>query len=117
MVKFGGKLVKFILVFMISIIYFHIELLNYKFDFYGFSLFQLFDILWSDPCINDGCSPNKLRGAGTVFGPDVTNKFLQRYNLTNIVRSHECKSDGYEMIHGGNVSSHFIFHLKLLFLQ
>lgn len=67
---------------------------------------QVFDILWSDPTINEGCTPNALRGAGTCFGPDVTNQFLQRYNLTNIVRSHECKSEGYEIVHGGNVGAH-----------
>lgn len=47
------------------------------------------------------------RGAGTCFGPDVTNQFLQRYNLTTIVRSHECKSDGYEIMHSGNVITVF----------
>lgn len=81
-------------------------------DGFAINLLQLFDILWSDPCVNDGCSPNALRGAGTCFGPDVTNQFLQRYNLTTIVRSHECKSDGYEMVHGGNVS--FIYRHSLL---
>lgn len=48
-------------------------------------------------------TPNK-RGAGECFGPDTSNKFLQRHNLTTLVRSHECKHDGYEIVHNGNVS-------------
>lgn len=65
---------------------------------------QVFDILWSDPQHNEGCRPNSLRGAGTYFGPDVTNKFLQRYKLQYLVRSHECKPDGHEIMHGGKVT-------------
>lgn len=38
------------------------------------------------------------------FSPDTSSKFLQRHNLTTLVRSHECKHDGYEIVHNGNVS-------------
>lgn len=38
------------------------------------------------------------------FRPDTSSKFLQRHNLTTLVRSHECKHDGYEIVHNGNVS-------------
>lgn len=48
-------------------------------------------------------TPNK-RGAGECFGPETSNKFLQKHNLTTLVRSHECKSEGYEIVHNGNVS-------------
>ncbi|XP_055528213.1 serine/threonine-protein phosphatase rdgC isoform X2 [Wyeomyia smithii] len=68
---------------------------------------QVFDILWSDPQPNEGCRPNSLRGAGTYFGPDVTNKFLQRYKLQYLVRSHECKPEGWEVMHGGKVITIF----------
>ncbi|XP_035901399.1 serine/threonine-protein phosphatase rdgC isoform X3 [Anopheles stephensi] len=68
---------------------------------------QVFDILWSDPQHTEGCRPNSLRGAGTYFGPDVTNKFLQRYKLQYLVRSHECKPDGHEIMHGGKVITIF----------
>ncbi|XP_053684509.1 serine/threonine-protein phosphatase rdgC [Sabethes cyaneus] len=68
---------------------------------------QVFDILWSDPQPSEGCRPNSLRGAGTYFGPDVTNKFLQRYKLQYLVRSHECKPVGYETMHGGKVITIF----------
>lgn len=30
------------------------------------------DIVWSDPSPSDGHRPNRLRGVGTVFGPDIT---------------------------------------------
>lgn len=65
---------------------------------------QVFDILWSDPQHNEGCQPNGLRGAGTYFGPDVTQNFLQKNKLVFLVRSHECKHDGYEIVHSGKVS-------------
>lgn len=64
---------------------------------------QVFDILWSDPQHNEGCQPNGLRGAGTYFGPDVTQKFLRKYKLVFLVRSHECKHEGYEIMHNGKV--------------
>lgn len=66
-------------------------------------IWQVFDILWSDPQHNEGCQPNGLRGAGTYFGPDVTQNFLQKNKLVFLVRSHECKHDGYELVHGGKV--------------
>ncbi|XP_050498182.1 serine/threonine-protein phosphatase rdgC isoform X2 [Diabrotica virgifera virgifera] len=68
---------------------------------------QVFDILWSDPQENRGCIPNSLRGAGTYFGPDVTKKFLAENKLQYIVRSHECKPDGYEVCHNNSVITIF----------
>ncbi|KAL9912078.1 retinal degeneration C isoform 1-T6 [Glossina fuscipes fuscipes] len=60
---------------------------------------QVFDMMWSDPQHIDGCVPNVLRGAGTYFGPDVTSQFLKKHKLQLLVRSHECKVDGYEFNH------------------
>lgn len=86
-----------------------ISLFPYLSLFFSFSFFvvlddQVFDILWSDPQHNEGCQPNGLRGAGTYFGPDVTHNFLQKNKLVFLVRSHECKHDGYEIVHSGKVS-------------
>ncbi|KAL9912084.1 retinal degeneration C isoform 2-T7 [Glossina fuscipes fuscipes] len=60
---------------------------------------KVFDMMWSDPQHIDGCVPNVLRGAGTYFGPDVTSQFLKKHKLQLLVRSHECKVDGYEFNH------------------
>ncbi|XP_031341009.1 uncharacterized protein LOC116169122 [Photinus pyralis] len=68
---------------------------------------QVFDILWSDPQPGDGCIPNGLRGAGTYFGPDVTKRFLKRNKMLYLIRSHECKPEGYEINHNNKVITVF----------
>ncbi|MCI16177.1 serine/threonine-protein phosphatase 7-like, partial [Trifolium medium] len=39
------------------------------------------DVLWSDPSKTSGLSPNKERGIGLVWGPDVTEAFLKKYQF------------------------------------
>lgn len=68
---------------------------------------QVFDLLWSDPMTGNGCVPNTLRGAGTYFGPNVTETFLKKYNLLYLIRSHECKLNGYELCHNDKVITIF----------
>ncbi|OAO16748.1 serine/threonine-protein phosphatase [Blastocystis sp. ATCC 50177/Nand II] len=58
------------------------------------------DILWSDPMDGTGRQPSR-REAGTMFGQDVTERFLKENNLKLLVRSHEVKMGGYEVQHGG----------------
>ncbi|NWS22979.1 PPE1 phosphatase, partial [Pachyramphus minor] len=67
----------------------------------------ILDILWSDPRSQNGCTPNKCRGAGCYFGPDVTAKIFKRYNLKILIRSHEFKREGYDISHGGKVITIF----------
>ncbi|KAI3972598.1 hypothetical protein MKX01_019256 [Papaver californicum] len=55
------------------------------------------DVLWSDPSMKPGLSPNTERGIGLIWGPDCTEEFLKKYNLKCcvpstlqlIIRSHE----------------------------
>lgn len=47
------------------------------------------DVLWSDPSLKQGLSPNTARGLGLLWGPDCTEEFLQNNRLKLIVRSHE----------------------------
>ena len=62
------------------------------------------ELLWSDPSILPGRRPSN-RGVGILFGPDVANNFLKKNNLSLLIRSHECKPEGYEKI--GNVLTVF----------
>ncbi|XP_012881909.1 PREDICTED: serine/threonine-protein phosphatase with EF-hands 1-like [Dipodomys ordii] len=68
---------------------------------------EIIDLLWSDPKGKNGCYPNTSRGGGCYFGPDVTAKFLNKYHLKMIIRSHECKPDGYDICHDGKVITVF----------
>ena len=51
----------------------------------------------------EGTAPNP-RGYSSVFGPDVTRKFLAENNLLYIVRSHECVQQGFNLSHDDTVS-------------
>lgn len=58
------------------------------------------DLLWSDPTNEDGRHLSQ-RGAGILFGPDVSEEFCQENKLLCLIRSHEVKHRGYEWQRGG----------------
>ncbi|EGZ19765.1 hypothetical protein PHYSODRAFT_312787 [Phytophthora sojae] len=60
----------------------------------------LMHLLWSDPCGEDGWQPSS-RGAGVEFGPDITKAFCKRNGISLIIRSHECRQEGYDIVHDG----------------
>jgi len=66
----------------------------------------LSDLLWSDPQddVGVGMSP---RNVGILFGPDVTQRFLQTNDLDLVVRSHELCGEGYRIQEGGKVVTIF----------
>ncbi|XP_029025921.1 serine/threonine-protein phosphatase with EF-hands 2-like isoform X2 [Betta splendens] len=68
---------------------------------------QIVDLLWSDPMPQNGCIANEVRGGGCYWGPDVTDDVLGRHNLQLLIRSHECKQDGYEICHNRKVVTIF----------
>jgi serine/threonine-protein phosphatase 5 len=64
------------------------------------------DLLWADPHLQQGRGPSK-RGVGLCFGPDITAAFLKLNGLKMVVRSHEVKDQGYEVIHDGKLVTIF----------
>ncbi|KAF7233183.1 hypothetical protein EG68_06844 [Paragonimus skrjabini miyazakii] len=64
----------------------------------------LCDLLWSDPWYIDfsekAAEPTgweaSERGVSFMFGPNVIDQFLERFNLDLIVRAHQVVEDGYE---------------------
>lgn len=54
----------------------------------------LSDLLWSDPCSDiKGYVPSP-RDCAYLFGPDIVEEFMSRFDFDLIVRGHEC-CDGY----------------------
>jgi serine/threonine-protein phosphatase 5 len=66
----------------------------------------LTELLWSDPADIAGIGESR-RGAGVLFGPDITERFLGANGLDLVVRSHEYVNGGFRANHGGRVVTIF----------
>ncbi|MBE0477946.1 serine/threonine protein phosphatase [Candidatus Aerophobetes bacterium] len=63
------------------------------------------EILWSDPKNIKGTYPSP-RGAGKIFGEDISKKVLHLLGIKTLIRSHE-PCEGVAPIHGGKILTLF----------
>ena len=68
---------------------------------------HLEEMLWSDPGEGITGALPSWRGAGRLFGPDVTRRFLLLANARALVRGHEPCELGYKLNHGGLIMTLF----------
>ena len=68
---------------------------------------HLEEILWSDPTENMSGIHYSPRGAGRLFGEDVTDKFLTMFNVKALIRGHEPSRDGFKINHNGKILTLF----------
>ena len=65
------------------------------------------DLLWSDPEDTiHGVEPSP-RGAGNLFGEDVTRTVLRDFNVKLLIRGHEPAEEGFKINHHGRVLTLF----------
>ena len=60
------------------------------------------DLLWSDPDDKKFGFEASPRGAGYVWGTDITDKFNYNNNLKVICRAHQLMMEGYLYVHQNN---------------
>jgi protein phosphatase len=65
------------------------------------------EILWSDPneTVDGVCT--SPRGAGKLFGENITNEALRRFNVKILIRGHEPCMEGYKINHKGKILTLF----------
>lgn len=68
---------------------------------------HLEEILWSDPREGIRGTYPSPRGAGRLFGEDVTSRFLRMLNVRALIRGHEPSEEGFKTNHGGKVLTIF----------
>jgi protein phosphatase len=68
---------------------------------------HLEEILWSDPEEGIRGTLPSPRGAGRLFGPDVTMRFLEMMKVNAVVRGHEPCDQGYKVNHEGRLLTLF----------
>ncbi len=68
---------------------------------------HLEEILWNDPWEAIKGTIASPRGAGRLFGEDVTKRLLKMLNVKALIRGHQSCPDGYKSMHGGCVLTLF----------
>ena len=64
------------------------------------------EILWNDPYEGKGAYPSP-RGAGKLFGWDITERILKALNVRILIRGHEPCEEGFKIDHFGKVLTLF----------
>jgi len=65
------------------------------------------EILWSDPLESQSGVYPSPRGAGRLFGRDVTERILNSVKVNVLIRGHEPCSDGFQINHDGKILTLF----------
>jgi hypothetical protein len=65
------------------------------------------EILWSDPDEAVEEASASPRGAGRLFGKNITERILTKLNVKILIRGHEPCEDGFKINHGGRVLTLF----------
>ncbi|MBS7635232.1 serine/threonine protein phosphatase [Candidatus Bathyarchaeota archaeon] len=68
---------------------------------------HLEEILWSDPLDDINGKYPSPRGAGYLFGEDLTLRFLEILKVKFLIRGHEAAQYGYKFNHGGKILTLF----------
>ena len=68
---------------------------------------HLEEMLWSDPQEKLKGTQPSYRGAGQLFGPNVTRKILKMLNVKILIRGHEFSEEGFKINHSGRVLTLF----------
>lgn len=68
---------------------------------------HLEEILWSDPEEGITGTYPSPRGAGRLFGIDITNKLLTMMNVKALIRGHEPSAEGFKINHSGKILTIF----------
>lgn len=68
---------------------------------------HLEEILWGDPAEDIRGVRFSPRGAGRLFGEDVTSAFVNALGVKFVIRGHEPATDGYAISHGGKILTLF----------
>lgn len=68
---------------------------------------HLEEILWSDPMEGINGTYPSPRGAGRLFGENITAKLLEMFNVKALIRGHEPSEEGFKTNHNGKVLTLF----------